>query len=121
MSTNQSPGIQPIVPTTITHADGSVTYDTHQGATFTTNTDGSVTLGFKRIKSLGIHSIIDVQNHSINHVLGMVSHFVKFHNGGGLRFAYNQAGQLVELSFKSLHLNITDGNRAMFSASEPLG
>jgi hypothetical protein len=110
----------PLVPVPITNADGSLTYDTNQGATITTNPDGSVSLDFKRIKNIGLHNIIDVQTHSVNNVLGMVSHFVKFHNGGELRFAYNQTGQLVELSFTSLHVNITDGNRVMFSASEPL-
>ncbi len=109
------------IPAPITHADGSITFDTAQGATITTNPDGSVTLDFKQIKNIGIHNIIDVHTHNVVNVLGMVSHFVKFHNGGELRFAYNQAGQLVELSFSRLHANIIDGNRVMFSASEPLG
>jgi hypothetical protein len=111
---------QPIaIPRPITHADGSMTFNTEQGATITTNPDGSVSLDFQHIKSIGIHSIIDVQAHNINPLLGSVSHFVKFHNGGELRFAYNQAGQLLELSFTQLHANIVDGNRVMFSASDP--
>jgi hypothetical protein len=110
-----------VIPVPTANADGSMTFDTEQGATITTNPDGSVSLDFKHIKSIGIHNIIDVQAHNVNTVLGMVSHFVKFHNGGELRFAYNQAGQLVEFSFTRLHVNITDGNRAMFSATEALG
>jgi hypothetical protein len=120
-SSEQANPLNIVIPAPIANADGSMTFDTEQGATITTNPDGSVSLDFKHIKNIGIHNIIDVQMHNINTVLGMVSHFVKFHNGGELRFAYNQAGQLVELSFTSLHVNITDGNRVMFSASEALG
>ena len=109
------------MPTPTANADSPLIYVTDQGTTIIPNPDGSVSLDFIQIKSLGIYNIIDVKTHQVNQLLGMVSHFVKFHNGGELRFAYNQAGQLVELSFTSLHVNITDGNRAMFSATEALG
>jgi hypothetical protein len=107
------------IPAPINNADGSVSYETQQGAKITTNPDGSISLDFRRIKNIGIRNIIDVHTHSINTVLGMVSHFVKFHNSGELRFAYNQAGQLIELSFTRLHVNITDDNEVMFSTSDP--
>jgi hypothetical protein len=106
------------IPAPITHADGSVTFNTEQGASITTHPDGKVSLDFKQIKNIGIHNIIEVQTYNIHSVLGMVSHFVKFHHGGELRFAYNQAGQLIELSFFKLHVNIVDGQQVMFSAHE---
>jgi hypothetical protein len=108
------------VPGLTHNPDGSSTLKTPDGgATITTNPDGTVSLDFKRIQNIGIRNIIDVQHYGINTVLGMVSHFVKFHNGGELRFAYNQAGQLIELTFSRLHVNITDDTQVMFSASEP--
>jgi hypothetical protein len=109
------------IPAPIVNDDGSMTFNTEQGATITTNPDGSVSLDFKHIKNIGIHNIIEVQTYNIHTVLGMVSHFVKFHNGGELRFAYNQTGQLIEFSFTRLHVNIVDGTQVMFSANEVLG
>ena len=99
------------------HEDGSVSFKTPQGATITTHPDGRVDLNVQHIQNIGIHNIVEVTAHNINHMLGMVSHFVKFRNGGELRFAYNQAGQLIELSFSSLHVNIVDDSKIMFSST----
>ena len=44
--------------------------------------------------------------HRVNTILGSRSHFLRFCNGGCLQFAYNDAGQLIELSAEGLALTI---------------
>jgi hypothetical protein len=111
-------------PTTTTHADGTVSFDAPNGATITTQLDGSIQLDLKSISTIGVANIIDIQTHNIQDVLGMKSHFIKFQSGGEVRFAYNQLGQLVELSFLGLLVKITEtsnGLALMFCGSDAAG
>lgn len=59
---------------------------------------GTVINELPRLTSVGIHNLAEVKEHEVVRIAGMTSHFVQFHDGGYLRFAFNERGQLVELS-----------------------
>lgn len=84
------------------------------------NPDGSVSLTSNKdvalhidsIKALGIENLVDVEVHTINRVFGSVSHYVKFFDGGEVKFSYNgTTGELLEFSATNVDAYVTNGER----------
>ena len=61
------------------------------------------------ISSVGIRSLTEVAEHRINTIVGSRSHLVYFNNGGVLQFAYNGAGELIELKSQDLSATASEG------------
>ena len=61
------------------------------------------------ISSVGILSLTEVSAHHINTIVGSRSHLVHFNNGGVLQFAYNGAGELIELKSQDLSATASEG------------
>ena len=80
----------------------------------TLNSDGNSVLQLDQIKSVGIRNISDVVEHRINTIVGTRSHMVRFVNGGLLTYAYNDAGQLIELCATHLMTIISKNNEVSF-------
>lgn len=97
-----------------TNPDGTVSVKSSSGAAITMG-DSGISIDLEKINSVGIKNIIDVETHSINTALGSRSHFIKFYGGGEVQFAYNQAGQLIELSSTNVSLLLTPDNELIFS------
>ena len=68
--------------------------------------DEELVLRASDVNAVGIRDIAQVVEHRVNTILGSRSHFLRFGNGGCLQFAYNNAGQLIELSAEGLSLTI---------------
>ena len=68
--------------------------------------DEELVLRTSDVNAVGIRDIAQVVEHRVNTILGSRSHFLRFCNGGCLQFAYNDAGQLIELSAEGLTLTI---------------
>jgi len=77
-------------PLHINTAMGGITVE-HDGA-------DHVTLNLDCIREIGVASLTEVLSHEVVLVAGLVSHSIKLINGGQVNFAFNQAGQVVELS-----------------------
>lgn len=67
-----------------------------------------------RITSVGIVNLADVRRHRIAAAFGSVSHVVQFAGGGELRYAYNAAGELIELSGKALAFTVSPSGQVLF-------
>ena len=67
------------------------------------------------VQSVGIENLIDVEIHEINKLFGSISHYIRFVNGGEVKFSYNSAGKLLELSGKGVLASIQDGDRISFA------
>jgi hypothetical protein len=78
------------------------------------STDKHVNIDLGTIKSVGIENLIDVEVHEINWLFDSVSHYIRFFGGGEVRFSYNSAGQLLDLTGKGVTTVITDGDRLLF-------
>jgi hypothetical protein len=68
---------------------------------------GSLTFSLDRIRDVGVASLAEVLSHDIVRVAGLVSHRIELVNGGHVTFAFNQAGQVVELSGTRTKLHMT--------------
>ena len=77
--------------------DDGDSYVSSWGARFAVE-GGTVINELPLLTSVGIHNLTEVKTHDIVRVAGIASHFVQFLDGGYLRFAINERGQLLELS-----------------------
>jgi len=67
------------------------------GARF--SVDGNDITGYLPVlRSVGIRNLVDVASHEVMTIAGSTSHIVRFRDGGFTQFAYNDRGQLIELS-----------------------
>jgi len=104
-----------------TREDGSATVHTPSGGVIDIARDRNVTLDLKTIESVGIHNVIEVETHQITRVAGSTSHFIRFHGGGEVRFAYNHQGKLIELSAENCAFSLSNGNELLFQKATPKG
>jgi hypothetical protein len=81
----------------------------------------NVKLDLAAIEGVGIHNVIEVESHQINRVLGSTSHYIRFHGGGEVRFAYNDQGKLIELSARDCGFSLTNKNELFFHRTKKSG
>jgi hypothetical protein len=94
--------------------DGSATLRTATGGTMQVDKERNVTLDLETITAVGIRDLSEVETHRINRVMGSISHFVRFHGGGEVRFAYNHEGKLIELSAQNCGFSLSARNELLF-------
>ena len=70
------------------------------------------------IASVGIVNLTEVVEHHITTIVGSRSHLVRFVNGGELRFAYNGAGDLIELKSRGMVASITPVGVIRYAVSQ---
>jgi len=99
--------------------DGSATVRTTTGGTMQVDKERNVTLDLETITAVGIKNLSEVETHQINRVMGSISHFVRFHGGGEVRFAYNHEGKLIELSAQNCGFALSGKNELLFHAAVP--
>ena len=83
------------------------------------NEDGSMSvrssetmaLEFDTIKSIGLENLLDVEVHTINRLFNSVSHYIRLHDGGEIRFSYNDEGKLMEFSATNIGAEVLNGER----------
>ncbi len=87
---------------------GPLHIDTQMGG-ITVEHDGAdhLTFSLHVIREVGVASLAEVLSHDIVQVAGLVSHSIRLVNGGQVNFAFNQAGQVVELSGARTQLHLT--------------
>lgn len=59
------------------------------------------------VTSVALANLCEVHSHDVLRVAGMVSHSVRFVDGGQLRFAYNTRGELVDLHCRGVCVAMT--------------
>ena len=99
--------------------DGATVLRTTSGGKMEIDKQRNVTLDLATITAVGLQNLSDVESHQINRVIGSVSHFVRFHGGGELRFAYNHEGKLIELSAQNCAFVLTQANELLFGKARP--
>ena len=62
--------------------------------------DGSGTsqVSLDEIRAVRVEDLSQVLDHRIARIMGSTSHVIRFIGGGELRYAYNNRGQVIELS-----------------------
>ena len=96
-----------------------VTYRSEGKLEFRDNPDGSKTgtsdkpvdMHIEMIKSVGVENLVDIEVHNINTVFGSVSHYIRFHGGGEVRFSYNAKGEILEFTAQRVDAQILNGER----------
>ena len=78
--------------------------------------DGVVRSDLPLLSSVGIHNLAEVTSYEIVRVAGMVSHYVRFYDGGSLRFAYSDRGQLVELAGERIRVHVDKEGHMLVAA-----
>lgn len=70
-------------------------------------TNARVVAELPAVTSVALANLCEVHSHEVVHVAGMVSHNVRFVDGGQLRFAYSTRGELVELHCSGVSVAMT--------------
>jgi hypothetical protein len=104
-----------------TRDDGTTSVRTAGGGVIDVDQNRNVKLDLATIEAVGIHNVIEVESHQINRVLGSTSHYIRFHGGGEVRFAYNDQGKLIELSARSCGFSLTNKNELFFHRAKKSG
>ncbi|HEY8330734.1 MAG TPA: hypothetical protein VIO83_05345 [Pseudomonas sp.] len=73
--------------------------------------EGQINVRLSGIRSVDVHAITDLETHQITRAFGSVSHFLRFANGGEVRFAYNAAGALLEFVANDVEVGVIGGDR----------
>ena len=103
-----------IQPSVKVNADGTMSISTPVGDRIEIGANGTANINLKKIAAVGIHNLVDVESHTINTIVGSVSHYVRFAGGGEVRFVYNTSGQLIELSAKNVITSVTHNDEIIF-------
>lgn len=83
----------------------------------TTSSGLEVTL--EKICRVGIADLSSIAEHRIVALCHSTSHFIRFHQGGCLRFAYSDKGELLELSAEAVNITIDKTSGAILVAPCP--
>lgn len=89
---------------------------TRGGRTVELSAEGNIKLNLTTLRSVGIAHLEQVQSHQITHIAGSTSHVLHLVGGGLLRYAYNQRGDLIELSGHRLNGRLNADNEFIVSA-----
>ncbi len=79
----------------------------------------SIDTAGKPLRSVGIHNLVDVANHTINEQVGFISHLVTFRDGGTVEFAFNIKGEIIKLQGKNVLATVQNGNEVTFKMRPP--
>ena len=88
------------------------THATDWGARFT-RTEGELVAELPVITSVGLSNLCEVRSHDVVRVAGLTSHCVRFLDGGQLRFAYSERGELIELHCMGAGVAVSKDGRVM--------
>jgi hypothetical protein len=97
------------------HLDGGMTVRLRDGSVVKLGTDGNISATLPVIKAVGVKNLGDVESHAITTIVGSRSHVIKFTNGGLLQFAFNNQGEIIELSASKLQGMLVNGNEMVYS------
>ena len=80
--------------------------------------DGSGTcqLSLDEIRAVRVEDLSQVLEHRIARIVGSTSHVIRFIGGGELRYAYNNRGQVIELSATGIKGEVSPGRVVTFGA-----
>jgi hypothetical protein len=78
--------------------------------------EGTLRSDLPMLSSVGVHNLAEVTSYEIVRVAGMVSHYVRFYDGGSLRFAYSDRGQLVELAGERIRVHVDKEGHMLVAA-----
>ena len=75
---------------------------------------GGIEAKYAFIASVGVHDLADVVHHTVTTVARSYSHVLHFMNGGLLQYAFNDSGQLIELTARNLACEVSLDHRLLF-------
>ncbi|NKI68182.1 hypothetical protein GN109_02015 [Collimonas pratensis] len=101
--------------------DGSYSYTLSHGGKAEVDPEGNIAATLPAIKSVGVTNLADVETHAIHTVMGSTSHYIRFHGGGEVNFAYSHAGQLIELSAYHVEARANQEGAVFFSQYDENG
>lgn len=99
--------------------DGSMSVTLPSGSKLTMKNDGSMSVDLSSIKWVGVRHLAEVTAHHITETAGSTSHVVKLICDGEVRFAYNDRGQLIELSGTQVGMKMSKDNEILYYALTP--
>jgi|GEM_PF-2215809 len=82
----------------IKNDDGTTTIITKEGREIHTKADGSTVVSLDKIKSVGIHNIIDIKAYNLVRHEGLTVHNIEFMDGGIVSFAFDSEGNVQNAS-----------------------
>ena len=80
--------------------------------------EGRMNVRLSGLRRVDVHGITDLETHQITRAFDSVSHFLRFANGGEVRFAYNAAGALLEFVANDVEVGVIGGDRVVLGQPE---
>ena len=74
----------------------------------------NVKIDLSLVTAVSVKHLDEVASHAINTIFGSRSHVIEFTNGSILQYAYNSAGELIELSGNNLACSLSSDNVLLF-------
>ena len=93
--------------------EGEITKRVNEDGSLSISSKQPVNLHIESIKSIGVENLVDVEVHKINRVFNSVSHYIKFHGGGEVTFAYDSQGQILEFTGNHIDAEVHNGERIL--------
>ncbi|HEY8099337.1 MAG TPA: hypothetical protein VIF82_01165 [Burkholderiaceae bacterium] len=91
------------------------TLSLENGLAFSLDGHGNMVCELPFDVTIGIKNIGEVLSHTVNSIVNSHSHVLHFANGGLLRYAYNDAGELIDLYCEKLSSSLNSKNEVVFS------
>jgi len=77
---------------------------------------GASQVSLDEIRAVRVEDLSQVLEHRIARIVGSTSHVIRFIGGGELRYAYNNRGQVIELSATGIRRVMSSNRVATFGA-----
>lgn len=77
------------------------------------STEGSMSSNIDQIKSFGIANIVSITDYQINNNGSLISHSIKFRNGGSIELSFNEDGTNFSATISEMSSQIHNGNEIL--------
>lgn len=78
--------------------------------------NGTSQVSLDEIRAVRVEDLSQVLEHRIARIVGSTSHVIRFIGGGELRYAYNNRGEVIELSATGIRGAVSPGRIVTFGA-----
>jgi hypothetical protein len=102
-------------------SEGKLEFRDNPDGSKTGTSDKPVSMHIDSIKAVGVENLVDIEVHNINTVFGSVSHYIRFHGGGEVRFSYNAKGEILEFTAQRVDAQILNGERLILKRQAVAG
>lgn len=93
-----------------------VSVHTDKDGVMNLSTEGSMSSNIDQIKSFGIANIVSITDYQINKDGSVISHSIKFRNGGSIELSFNEDGTNFSATISGMTSHVRNGEEILISS-----